>query len=313
MRNYHPWHIVTYSPWPFFVSIILFSIPLSLVGFFKGVVFSLFCFYFSLFLLIYVIFLWFNDIIIESSGEGYHTEAVQWNLNYSMLLFIFSEVMFFFGFFWSFFWLGFAPSIELNLTWPPNDLQELIFDPFEIPLLNTIILLTSGATITITHYYIKSDEENSINEAIKYLFITLYLAFLFILIQLFEYFSAPFDISDGAYASVFYICTGFHGFHVIIGSIFIAVMLIRLIKFHFSRMHHFGFEAASWYWHFVDVVWLFLYILIYYWGSDLVHLNYNYIFTHIDETLAYIKYSNLDFYFDDRVLVPRLPIYLSFP
>jgi heme/copper-type cytochrome/quinol oxidase subunit 3 len=105
--------------------------------------------------------------------------------------------------------------------------------------------LTSGATITITHYYIKSDEENSINEAIKYLFITLYLAFLFILIQLFEYFSAPFDISDGAYASVFYICTGFHGFHVIIGSIFIAVMLIRLIKFHFSRMHHFGFEAAS--------------------------------------------------------------------
>jgi len=301
MRNYHPWHIVTYSPWPFFVSIILFSIPLSLVAFFKGIVFSLFCFYFSLFLLIYVIFLWFDDIVIESAGEGYHTESVQWNLNYSMLLFIFSEVMFFVGFFWSFFWLAFAPSIELNLTWPPNDLQELIFDPFEIPLLNTIILLTSGAAITVTHYYIKSDEENSLSEAIKYLVITLILAFLFILIQLFEYFSAPFDISDGAYGSVFYICTGFHGFHVIIGSIFIIVMLLRLMKCHFSRMHHFGFEAASWYWHFVDVVWLFLYILIYYWGSDLVHIDYDNIFLPIKEKLDYMESQNLIYCFNDRV------------
>ena len=256
MRTYHNWHIVTYSPWPFFVSIILFSIPLALVGFFKGIVFSLFCFYFSLFLLVYVVFLWFDDIIIESSGEGYHTESVQKSFNYSMLLFIFSEVMFFAGFFWGFFWLGFAPSIELNLTWPPNDLQNLIFSPFEIPLLNTIILLTSGTTITISHFFIKLGD---FEFAKKFLITTLVLAFLFLVIQLFEYFTAPFDISDGAYSSIFYICTGFHGFHVIVGAIFISVMLKRLFFYSFSRMHHFGFEAAAWYWHFVDVVWLFLY------------------------------------------------------
>jgi len=215
------------------------------------------------------------------------------------------------GFFEVFFWLGFAPSIELNLTWPPNDLQELIFDPFEIPLLNTIILLTSGASITVTHYYIKSDEENSIDEAIKYLIITLILAFLFIFIQLFEYFTAPFDISDGAYASVFYICTGFHGFHVIIGSIFIAVMLQRLMKSHFSRMHHFGFEAASWYWHFVDVVWLFLYVLIYYWGSDLVHLDYAWIFVDYYDINASMWINNLNYCFDDRITVVEYASYSS--
>ena len=282
MRTYHNWHIVTYSPWPFFVSIILFSIPLSLVGFFKGIAFSLFFFYFSFFLLVYVIFMWFDDIITESSGEGYHTLEVQKNFNYSMLLFIFSEVMFFFGFFWGFFWLGFSPSIELNLTWPPNDLQSLIFNPFEIPLLNTIILLTSGATITASHYHIK---EGKFFEAQLFLILTLALAFLFIIIQLFEYFSAPFDISDGAYASIFYICTGFHGFHVIIGAIFISVMLWRLYNAHFSIMHHFGFEAAAWYWHFVDVVWLFLYVLIYFWGSDLTHFNYDSIFYSVNEVL----------------------------
>jgi|LakMenE01Jun11ns_1017448.scaffolds.fasta_scaffold9926023_2 heme/copper-type cytochrome/quinol oxidase subunit 3 len=296
MRTYHNWHIVTYSPWPFFVSIILFSIPLSLVGFFKGIVFSLFFFYFSLFLLVYVIFLWFDDIIIEASGEGYHTEAVQKSFNYSMLLFIFSEVMFFFGFFWAFFWLGFAPSIELNLTWPPNDLQNLIFNPFEIPLLNTIILLTSGATITISHFFIKEGKFEQ--EARDALFATLFLAFLFLIIQLFEYFSAPFDISDGAYASVFYICTGFHGFHVIIGAIFISFMLKRLMSYNFSRMHHFGFEAAAWYWHFVDVVWLFLYILIYYWGSDLTHLDYDNIFLPINEVLLNMEKDDITFSFE---------------
>lgn len=297
MRTFHKWHIVTYSPWPFFVSIILFTIPLSLVGFFKGITFSLFFFYFSFFLLIYVIFLWFNDIIIESSGEGYHTDSVQVSFNYSMLLFIFSEVMFFAGFFFSFFWLGFAPSIELNLTWPPNDLQNLIFNPFEIPLLNTIILLTSGATITISHLFIK---EGKFFEAILFISLTLFLAFLFLLIQLFEYFTAPFDISDGAYASVFYICTGFHGFHVIVGAIFIAFMLYRVFLHNFSQMHHFGFEASAWYWHFVDVVWLFLYVLIYYWGSDLTHLDYDNIFFSINEILNVMEKDNIVLNFNER-------------
>lgn len=297
MRTFHNWHIVNYSPWPFYFSVIIFTIPIALVGFFKGITYSLFIFYFSLFLLIYVLFLWFNDIIIESSGEGYHTEAVQMNFNYSMLLFIFSEVMFFAGFFFSFFWLGFAPSIQLNLTWPPNDLHELIFDPFEIPLLNTIILLTSGATITISHYYIKLGK---FIDCQIFMLITVLLAILFLFIQMFEYFTAAFDISDGAYASVFYICTGFHGFHVIIGAIFISFMLYRVYLCHFSRRHHFGFEASAWYWHFVDVVWLFLYILVYYWGSDLTHFDYDNVFFALNEVLENMEKDGIVYNFNER-------------
>jgi heme/copper-type cytochrome/quinol oxidase subunit 3 len=270
MQTYHDWHIVTFSPWPILNSLIIFTIPLSFVSFFRGIVSSLFIYYIALFLAIFVLFVWFKDVTRESSAEGFHTFAVQLSFNYGMLLFIFSEVMFFFAFFWGFFWLSFAPSIELNLTWPPTDFDNLAFEPFSIPLLNTIILLLSGVTITLAHLFIK---DGSLKGAQIYIILTLLLAELFIMVQSFEYFSSSYDISDGGYATTFFLCTGFHGFHVIVGSIFIGVMAYRLFTSNFSRKHHFGFEAAAWYWHFVDVVWLFLFLMVYYWGIDLTQFS----------------------------------------
>ena len=295
----HPFHLVDPSPWPLLASFSALTLTFGAVLYFHGyndgeqVLISGFI------TLVLIAILWWRDVIREATFLGNHTLKVQYGLRFGMLLFIISEVMFFAGFFWGFFWLGFAPSIELNLTWPPNDLQNLIFSPFEIPLLNTIILLTSGTTITISHFFIKLGD---FEFAKKFLITTLVLAFLFLVIQLFEYFTAPFDISDGAYSSIFYICTGFHGFHVIVGAIFISVMLKRLFFYSFSRMHHFGFEAAAWYWHFVDVVWLFLYVLIYYWGSDLTHLDYDNIFFPINEVLDNMKKDGISLSFELKKL-----------
>lgn len=244
-----------------------FSIPLGLVTFFQGYYYGLAIFYFGLLLVLFILFCWFKDIIREATFEGFHTKEVKSNLIIGMLLFIFSEVMFFVAFFVAFFWSSVVPTIAINVSWPPVGMDNLIFDPWDIPFLNTMILLLSGVTITLAHLYIKKGVKH---ESELYTFLTVLLAEFFIIFQGFEYFTAPFDISDGIYGSVFYMCTGFHGFHVIIGTVFISVMLFRMLKAHFSRIHHFGFEAAAWYWHFVDVVWLFLFTMIYYWGWDMV-------------------------------------------
>nr|AKH90808.1 cytochrome c oxidase subunit III [Rhinogobio typus] len=187
---------------------------------------------------------------------------VQKGLRYGMILFITSEVFFFLGFFWAFYHSSLAPTPELGGCWPPTGITTL--DPFEVPLLNTAVLLASGVTVTWAHHSIMEGERK---QAIQSLTLTILLGFYFTALQAMEYYEAPFTIADGVYGSTFFVATGFHGLHVIIGSTFLAVCLIRQIQYHFTSEHHFGFEAAAWYWHFVDVVWLFLYVSIYWWGS----------------------------------------------
>jgi len=209
-----------------------------------------------------MMFVWWRDIIREGTFEGQHTSTVQLGLRMGMLLFIVSEIMFFVAFFWAFFHSSFNPSPAIGGVWPPAFFEVL--NAWEIPFLNTVILLNSGATVTWAHHAIVWGNKRSASLA---LISTIFLAVIFTALQVFEYTSASFSISDGIYGSCFYMATGFHGFHVFIGTCFLTVCLIRLNLNHFTKEHHFGFEAAAWYWHFVDVVWLFLFVTIYWWGS----------------------------------------------
>jgi len=208
------------------------------------------------------------DVIFESTYQGYHTRAVQRGLRIGVILFIVSEVMFFFAFFWAFFHSSLSPSIQIGCVWPPAGIVP--FSPWRIPLLNTIVLLVSGMAITAAHYYLVLGDGDDVYELYLY---TLGLAVLFTFLQLYEYRHAPFDISDGIYGSTFFMTTGLHGFHVLAGTIAIFISFLRTCFFdHFTREHHIGFESAVWYWHFVDVVWLFLFVAVYWWGGALVFL-----------------------------------------
>jgi cytochrome c oxidase subunit 3 len=193
---------------------------------------------------------------------GYHTQKVVTGLRLGVVLFIISEVMFFFSFFWAFLHSSLAPSVEIGGVWPPIGLK--ILNPFGVPLLNTVILLTSGATVTYVHYCIQLHAR--IGGIIGFV-VTIFLAIIFTSLQVIEYIDAPFNLSDGIYASTFFVSTGFHGLHVIVGTVFLLVGFYRFCRYHFTFRHHLGFEAAAWYWHFVDVVWLFLFLLVYIWGS----------------------------------------------
>lgn len=211
---------------------------------------------------LFTMFVWWRDVIREATFEGQHTSIVQIGLRQGMLLFIVSEIMFFFAFFWAFFHASINPSVWIGGVWPPEGLETL--DPWAIPLLNTALLLTSGATVTWSHHSLRSGSKSSAQIALS---LTIILAAIFTFLQVFEYLNAPFSISDGIYGSTFFMATGFHGLHVFIGTCFLTVCLFRLALNHFTREHHFGFEAAAWYWHFVDVVWIFLFITVYVWGS----------------------------------------------
>jgi len=205
---------------------------------------------------------WWRDVSRESTYQGLHTTKVTTGIKLGIILFIVSEVFFFLSFFWAFFHSSLSPSIEIGIQWPPIGIKP--FNPIQIPLLNTIILLSSGVTVTWSHHRII---EKNLSEAKNSLAITIILGVYFTSLQALEYWEATFSISDSVYGSTFFMATGFHGLHVLMGTSFLAVCLGRIINNHFSRYHHFGFEAAAWYWHFVDVVWLFLYINIYWWGS----------------------------------------------
>ena len=211
---------------------------------------------------VFCMYVWWRDITREATFEGWHTNIVQLGMRYGMVLFITSEVMFFFAFFWAFFHSSMAPTVEIGTVWPPKGIEVL--SAWEVPLLNTVILLTSGFSCTWAHHAIVV---GSRRDAILGLLITLILAVAFTGFQVFEYTSASFGISDGVYGSTFYMATGFHGFHVFIGTCFLLVCFVRLLQHHFTQEHHFGFEAAAWYWHFVDVVWLFLIVMEYWWGG----------------------------------------------
>lgn len=259
----HSYHLVDPSPMPLFTSISVFATAVGAVMFFHGHIggFETLCFGFSCILL--CMFLWWRDITREAVLEGRHTNIVQLGLRYGMILFIASEVMFFFAFFWAFFAACLSPTVEIGAIWPPKGI--ICFNAREVPLLNTVILLCSGATVTYAHHAIAAGKKF---DAVFGLIVTIVLAVIFTCFQVFEYVTADFKISDGIYGSTFFLATGFHGFHVFIGTTFLAVCLIRLVLNHYTTIHHFGFEAAAFYWHFVDVVWLFLYVAVYFWGGN---------------------------------------------
>ena len=270
-KNFHPFHILKPSIWPFCFALSLgwvaFSLVLLMHGYKKGNI-SLIS---SLIITITLLYKWWSEVITESLSE--HTDKIRENLRLGMIFFILSEVMFFFGFFWAFFHSSLIPSVELLCEWPPVDLQNHVIDPMGIPLANTVILLASSVSVTWCHrllvrpLYIKG-------EAILALFVTILLAILFLFLQILEYKNATLYISDGIYGSCFYMLTGFHGFHVFVGTLMLVVSLIRLILNHFADGTYVGLESAIWYWHFVDVVWLILFCFVYVWGNQ----NHNSIF-----------------------------------
>jgi cytochrome c oxidase subunit 3 len=258
----HPYHLVDPSPWPVIGAVsagvmttgmVMFMhhvgpwevlLPLGVVG------------------ILATMFMWFRDVIDEATFRGFHNPVVQIGMRYGMALFIASEVMFFSAFFWAYFNASLFPTDVTGGVWPPKGIRT--FDPLSLPLLNTLILLTSGVTVTWAHHALREGDRQGMLQGLA---ITILLGLSFTCVQAFEYSHAAFHFSGGIYPSVFFMATGFHGFHVIIGTTFLIVCFFRAKAGHFKPEHHFGFEAAAWYWHFVDVVWLFLFTCIYFFGA----------------------------------------------
>lgn len=258
----HPFHLVSPSPWPLYTCLSLFTLTTSGVSTMHGFEYAGYSLAFSFIVLVSSMSLWFRDVISEGTYLGNHTLAVQRGLNMGVALFIVSEVFFFLAIFWAYFHSALSPTVELGAQWPPMGIQAI--DAFELPLLNTVILLASGVTITYSHHsLIKGNRNDALYGAI----FTILLAFVFTAFQGVEYEVSSFTLTDGAFGSCFYFGTGFHGLHVIIGTLFLGVGFWRLLAYHLTENHHLGLEAGILYWHFVDVVWLFLFFSVYYWGS----------------------------------------------
>lgn len=326
----HLYHIINPSPWPVLTSIILLNVLVGFLLWVNKYILGSYIFWVGFILLLLVVDFWFRDIVREGTMEGKHTSLVQKGLKLGMLLFIVSEIMFFFSFFWGYFHFSLSPAIEIGCVWPPYGIQA--FDYLHIPLYNTMVLLSSGVTVTWCHREIINQNKywgecrvevmwgkgepkrdvwgrtysvmgpiysnrlkdiwmNYSRERLNYYYskkfayspktdhwawprefvqiyislgLTLILALHFTYWQAKEYLISSFDITDGAYGSIFFMATGFHGFHVLLGTCFLAVCFIRVINYHFTKDHHLGLEFAIWYWHFVDVVWIFLFVVIYY-------------------------------------------------
>lgn len=251
----HPFHLVKPRPWPIIIFFSLINNLISIVRWFHNFNYIILT---TIPCTLLCIFQWWRDVTREATFIGLHTQIVYSIIRIGMILFIISEILFFFSFFWAFLHSSLSPRIELGQFWPPYGIKP--FNPFDIPLINTIILISSGLTITWSHHAIININFKGRKNS---LILTISLGIYFTLLQLIEYFEAPFTITDSIYGSTFCIATGFHGIHVIIGTLFLFFCFIRIKNYHFSKIHHFGFEAAAWYWHFVDVVWLFLFISIY--------------------------------------------------
>lgn len=258
-----PYHLVDPSPWPILVSFSLLNLTLGAVMYMQGFNYGGQLISLGFTLTVFGMILWFRDIITEGTYLGHHTIQVQKGLSIGVVLFIISEVFAFLSVFWAFFHSSLSPTIEIGGVWPPQGITPL--DPFAIPLLNTILLLSSGAFITYGHHaLIQGDRRGAILGTL----LTIIFAIIFTALQYYEYSESSFTMSDSVYGTVFYASTGLHGLHVIIGTLFILVGFIRIINYHLTDTHHQGHEAAILYWHFVDVVWLFLFIAVYYWGGN---------------------------------------------
>jgi cytochrome c oxidase subunit III len=259
----HDYHILPPSIWPLIGAISALAMAAGGIMWMHGQPFGGALFLLGAFFTCLNAGFWWADVIKEAHA-GDHTPVVSLHLRYGMILFIASEVMFFVGWFWAWFDFSLFPSMVKTVggQWPPKGLE--VIDPFAFPLLNTMILLCSGTTVTWAHHALIHGDRDGLK---KGLWCTILLGALFTSIQAYEYAHAPFAFKHSSYGSSFFMATGFHGFHVLIGTIFLAVCLFRTYKGHFTPKQHFGFEAAAWYWHFVDVVWLFLFCVIYVWGG----------------------------------------------
>ncbi|MFQ6776273.1 cytochrome c oxidase subunit 3 [Cereibacter sphaeroides] len=260
----HDYHILPPSIWPFMASVgafvMLFGAVLWMHG--SGPWMGLI----GLVVVLYTMFGWWSDVVTESL-EGDHTPVVRLGLRWGFILFIMSEVMFFSAWFWSFFKHALYPmgpdSPIVDGIFPPEGI--ITFDPWHLPLINTLILLCSGCAATWAHHALV--HENNRRDVAWGLALAIALGALFTVFQAYEYSHAAFGFAGNIYGANFFMATGFHGFHVIVGTIFLLVCLIRVQRGHFTPEKHVGFEAAIWYWHFVDVVWLFLFASIYIWGQ----------------------------------------------
>lgn len=256
MIFYFPFHLVRVSPWPLLISFRVILIIVRVLIIFNE--YNFIILFIRYILILILIYQWWRDVIREGTYQGSHSTNVLKGFQFGIFLFILSELIFFVSFFWTYFHFILSPGVELGNICPPLMIES--FNPYNIPLLNTVILLTSGVTITLCHHRFLN---NKFNLSILIIIITLFLGVIFTFFQLIEYGESVFTITDSIYGSIFFLATGFHGLHVLIGSRFIFIIIIRLKNKQISYFHHFGFEACLWYWHFVDVVWLFLYIFIY--------------------------------------------------
>lgn len=258
----HPFHLVDSSPWPLSTSVILGTVAASLILTFYGAENASLLLLISVVILVINACLWFTDIISEGTLNGDHTMSVVKMLTNGMVLFIITELMLFFAIFWGYLHSSLNPAIELGSMWPPIGIDPL--NAAAIPTLNTILLLSSGGAVTWSHHALLSgNRKGAINGAI----LTIVLAIIFTFLQGYEYVTATFTWADSTYGNIFFLGTGAHGLHVIMGSIMITVATFRLIFYHATSQHHVGYEAAILYWHFVDIVWLVLYVIFYWWGS----------------------------------------------
>ena len=276
----HDFHLVNPSPIPFLASIATFTMFLGLLFLMHGakagginlgyIVFPL-----GFLAVLSIMYWWWKDVIHEAIHDKIHTKVVQHGLRLGMALFIISEVMFFFAFFWSFFKSALDPVLvfeglhlfestvePMRGVFPPESIDT--FDPWDLPFMNTLILLLSGTTVTWAHYALLQNDQKGLVQGLAF---SVGLGFFFTIMQIVEYSHAPFGFNDSNYSSNFYMATGFHGFHVFIGTLFLLVCLLRARKQAYTPEHHLGFEFAAWYWHFVDVIWLFLFAFVYVWGE----------------------------------------------
>jgi len=253
-----PYHLVNYSPWAFLARVNALSIATGLLLRFSSARWVLF--FWGGLITALVSYQWWRDIRREGAYEGNHVGKVYSGLYLRIIFFIISEIFFFFSFFWGYFHRRLSINIELGFIWPPVGLIR--FNPYRIPLLNRVVLLSSGVTVTWAHHRILSGDYNRRHYGFL---LTLLLGGYFTFLQALEYIERFFCLRDRVYGSIFFLATGFHGVHVIVGRLYLLIRYFRLSKGGINSEHHVGVELSIWYWHFVDVVWLFLYIFVYWW------------------------------------------------